>query len=379
MRPCKLDYEWGPSSQMWPASFASCARQRWLPHNRLQSQSVYTWILVVPGFRDRNSWDNYEFNSLLNLTILAQGTKMKLMTTKDYWAKQSPTSVDLVWVQHNSDWTMEESKERPKKCPDASSGFSEYHRYDFQRRQVWYNDRMVTFKSVDCWVFKEIVHTRNSKMVTLLEEAAQNARSILLPALEKVTPYWTEWDRKGYWREKAHIRWVDKLERWADEFIAQMPDRGNFISIHMRRGDFKTAHREDFSTPEEIATLLYPRLLQFNSRVVFMATDGTRREVADVRQALKFLHPMARLVTYKPERHGATGLKQTEVAAMDKVLAARGKFFLGTAHSYFSSVIHFARKAAGLPFTLGSQFSRDRPSPLCIPPDHVYDCSMLPW
>lgn len=63
----------------------------------------------------------------------------------------------------------------------------------------------------------------------------------------------------------------------------------------------------------QIAALLYPKLLEYNCWVVFMATDGTKQEVGSVRRALKSLHPFAKLVTYKPKRHGATDLMQTEV------------------------------------------------------------------
>ena len=342
--------------------------------HRLQSKSQFQWVLVIPGFRDRGSWNAYEFSEFYNMTVLPKGLpSLRVMEAQEF-RKQHDT-VDMLWC-HKSDSLSFESTKQPAPCAKLKDGLSAYHRISEESKQVFYSHEMLQYKTAKCWIFDELTMTNTPKLIDQIHKAALSAKSIVLPAFERVVPGFYEWDRKNYWLERAHVRWVDGLERLADAFIATMPAAENYISIHLRRGDFARAHKEDYSTPEEVAAVLHPAMLKHATHVVFMATDGTLNEVSEVQAALRMYNPFAVILTYKdPSIIG--NLRPAQVAAVDMIIAARSKYYIGTFSSYFSSLIHFDRKARG--FAFNTMLQKDVLVPVCMPPKLQHDCAMLPW
>ena len=137
-----------------------------------------------------------------------------------------------------------------------------------------------------------------------------------------------------------------------DRYIASWAagsDTPEFVSMHMRRTDFKMAHKGTYADTAEVGTALAGLAKTHGVKHMFVATDSTDGELNEIQQRLKA--DAVELHRYKPGHYGtplinygsATG--QLKLALVEQIIASRGKFFVGTVKSHFSKEIHMERRA----------------------------------
>jgi hypothetical protein len=184
--------------------------------------------------------------------------------------------------------------------------------------------------------------------------------SFMMDYFERVLPQHVHPAKPAaYWEIRQHLPLSDALEARATDYLAGLrqlhaasapasaahpPPPPAYIALHLRRKDFVRGHSDSMSSTAHVAAMLLrvgQRLAPDSvtgRRAVFLATDGTDEETAELRSALA-PHGVDLW------RHAVDGsLSGPELMLTEQILCARAQAFIGTMHSHFSKEIHMERK-----------------------------------
>jgi hypothetical protein len=178
-------------------------------------------------------------------------------------------------------------------------------------------------------------------------------KSLFLEYFEKIQ----QPRRSRYWHIRQHIHHTDLLYEEADRFLKTLSTSGTdtlslapppYISLHYRRKDFVSGHSETASTVQEVAAMLRKKADEYGVATVLIATDASEKEELGALRLL--LHNLnINLLHYEKRAEGTllnySQTKSTaQYAAVEQILCAKAKVFIGTLHSHFSKEVHLERR-----------------------------------
>ncbi|KAH8273441.1 hypothetical protein KR018_000614 [Drosophila ironensis] len=205
-------------------------------------------------------------------------------------------------------------------------------------------------------------------------EDADDMRTYVLLSAETVLH--DHWGDEHFWRARRSMRFARRLSQVAAEFRLQAlgtteraaavqrpamwelerPKRdargGDYLCVHLRRGDFVRSREATTPTLKSAAQQAKQLMRAYNVSSVFVASDATAYELME----LKELFHRFRFVHFAPESNAQRReLKDGGVAVVDQLVCAYARYFVGTYESTFTYRIYEEREILG--FSQASTFN----------------------
>lgn len=152
-----------------------------------------------------------------------------------------------------------------------------------------------------------------------------------------------------FWEMRRHIAFSAHLVELAHHFHDRYMNSEGYLALHLRRGDFLTAHAGLVPSLLEVVKIARAVLKEQGLQQVFVATDGTRGRGhgahADVAYLRKRMPSGIKVFSYAPEKD--VQLHMGEVALVEQLLCAEAAYFIGTQTSMFSDLVLQERAVHG--------------------------------
>ena len=322
------------------------------------------WVLVLPPWgrigyhwkekdmeQSRIKWSHF-------FDVESMNKYIPVMEYEDYVEEVGQPLVEEVWYlqRYEEGWTPgkweEKMHERP--CIDPPSYESDSD--GFFRGWFWgYSETYAEkFKCVSAQASAKI-------LIGPLCGENTTAKSVMIDRGETVLH-----DMFGgvdYWKCRRSMVFSDQLKKEADKFRAEYldsndekdgtvmpkdwrehdckgkpPSGGPYIAAHLRRKDFLYARKDSVPSIAKTAEELKALMKQHNVDKVFVASDGTKEEMKE----LKSLLP--EMIMYKPSKEQRKKFKMGGIAIIDQIICSHAKYFTGTKESTFSFRIQDERE-----------------------------------
>ncbi|RNA15640.1 GDP-fucose O-fucosyltransferase 2 [Brachionus plicatilis] len=153
-----------------------------------------------------------------------------------------------------------------------------------------------------------------------------------------------DYGQTEYWKCRKSMKFSKNLIAKAHDLIESLnsDDKinfvGNYFAVHLRRGDF-VKYRPSVSFTK-ICDQMIMVLQRLNLKKVFLATDGTDLEIAEIENCL----PGFDVFKYTPSYEDLENYKDGGISIIDQIVCAHAKFFIGTKESTFSLRIQEERE-----------------------------------
>jgi hypothetical protein len=322
-----------------------------------------TYVLVQPRFKNRQGPDFYEQGEFFDFPRLASAYDE--FETIEYGqfldeVKGGKPEVDrglFIRSSHTGrdDKDMDLATECPGEDEKMGAGFYLY-KPDLSAAMI--GGVQLGFKEKLTCIHSALMYADHDRLSAIIEAKIGPVQSLLIGGAESILPSYSQ-AQTVFWHERKHIHYAVPLVTLAREFMGKhdlVEDK--FIGVHMRRGDFKTAHAKTMNSDERYAEVLFGLGRTHGTFSFFFATDE-KRSLGNIKELVQALVsaaadddavcaggkcPQVVVVTYRPEDEGAK-INPMQAAMVEQVIASKGVFFLGTVHSTFSMEIHFERKA----------------------------------
>ena len=191
--------------------------------------------------------------------------------------------------------------------------------------------------------------------------------SLMLDRAENLLHDW--FGDADYWAARRSMQFSERLVRQATEFRAEHlasqdsqentevtePDwrwrrserkqrGGDYVSVHLRRGDFARSRGSQVPSVEWAARQLNRKLEELELSKLFVSTDADKKEIADLK---KYLNPDLEMKIFRPDAKELRDLKDGGVAIVDQIICSHAKYFIGTRESTFTFRIQEEREMMG--------------------------------
>ena len=322
------------------------------------------WVLVLPAWgrigyhwkerdmeQSRIKWSHFFDVESLNRYI-------PVMEFEDYIEEVGEPIVEEIWYlqRYAEGWSPgnweEKMHERPCLDPPAYQSDSE----GLYRGWFW------GYRETYAKKFKCVSVQANAKfLVGPLCGGNTTAKSVMVDRGESVLH-----DMFGgvdYWRCRRSMVFSDLLKNAANKFREEVLDStdekdgtvmpsdwrdhtcegkdpigGPYIAAHLRRKDFLQVRKDAVPSLETAAAKLKELMKKYDVNKVFIASDGTKDEM----KQLKSLLP--EMVMFKASKEDKRKFKMGGLAIIDQIICSHARYFVGTKESTFSFRIQDERE-----------------------------------
>jgi hypothetical protein len=261
----------------------------------LNKTTDYTWVLVVPPFREYYQGTNefLAWGDVFNVSTIhrAYDHVIELQTYFEVFGNK----IDAFFEPVSWEATQEMKKKSHSCAEHVHSMEHGYQTVSPGKEGGMFNimGHEVEIDKYDC------IHgwgCRTSELRDLLRDAATSgARSIFVDHYESIGP--PQHKLHPYWEVRQHIRPVQLLRDEASRYVKSWSADGEggssaeaepprFLAMHMRRGDFKMARAKTQSTEEEIVATIVATAREHDLHTLFLASDASAAELYSLQQAL---------------------------------------------------------------------------------------------
>ena len=147
----------------------------------------------------------------------------------------------------------------------------------------------------------------------------------------------------SFWAVRKHMLYSFHLIQYARKLHARKMNNRPFLGVHLRRGDFITAHPELVPSLLEVSKIIATVAEERNLKDIFIATDGTlgrgHGAVADVEKIAHKVEPKGIHVHSAYGPGDLESLHMGEFALVEQILLAGAEFFIGTQSSMFTDLV----------------------------------------
>ncbi|CAO1416757.1 unnamed protein product [Diamesa hyperborea] len=347
--------------------------------------------LVLPTFHHLYHWkSNFKqnlmfWNHFFDLDSLKMYTNVLDMweffeKTKRKTRKKIVTISEVYRLQHFEN--MFESgvfvdKFEETACP--RSDYDNYHYFDYHN---------ITENSITCLNFQGSA----TLLINVLEkykdtqQLSDQPRIVLFANAE--TALHDFFGDEEYWKARRSMRFNNELITIANNYrrdffesedkkdLVQRPVKwinekpytgavgGDYLCVHMRRGDFLHGREAQMPTLRSVAAQIKRSLVQLGLHKVFISSDCTGLEYKDLKAYLRAIN------VYKYKAHSKVlqeKLGDGGVAIIDQIICSNARKFIGTYESTFTYRIYEEREILGFPRELTF-------NTLCKHDDDLTDC-----
>lgn len=330
-------------------------------HEKCQS---HEWVLVLPPWgrigyhwKEKNmeqskiKWSKFfEVDSISHF--------VPVIEYEDYIKETGQAKIEEVWYlqRYAEGWNggkwEEKIHERP--CIDPKS----YFRDNDKKLRGWFWGYDETYADD----FKCVsVQGMSGVLVEPLCGGNTTAKSVFLDRAENVLH--DVFGGVNYWKSRRSMVFAKSLQQVASHFRKTnlnsmdakdktvMPtdwtkhscDKhsalgGPYIAAHIRRKDFLYARKEYVPSLEKVAETLKAKMREYGVPKVFIASDGTEKEM----KQLKLLLP--EMVRFIPTSDQKKKYKMGGLAIVDQIICSHARYFMGTKESTFSFRIQEERE-----------------------------------
>ncbi|KAK2173863.1 hypothetical protein NP493_845g01010 [Ridgeia piscesae] len=202
----------------------------------------------------------------------------------------------------------------------------------------------------------------------LMKNADSTVQSIFLGRAEKLTHgSHSEWS-KEWWTARRSMRFAKRLRDVGDKFRLENlnstdetdqtvldPDwrtmrrergtavGGPYMAVHLRRLDYKYAHKENVPSIPHAAKQIKKALKKNKLDVVYISTDAPDDELDELRRELKGVT----VTRFERTKEALNEYKDGGIAIIEQWICAHARYFMGTAYSTFSFRLHEEREILG--------------------------------
>ncbi|XP_054288620.1 GDP-fucose protein O-fucosyltransferase 2-like [Macrosteles quadrilineatus] len=354
-------------------------------HN-LSNKSEFDWHLVLPPWNKLWHWRNdlhasYQWNIFFDIPSLQLFAPV--IELEDFISDYSKEIDEAYVLQHFPDfysWT--EGKEIDWSERWNYSECRNSHRNESDETFFFFDGRITT-KHFRCISF----HGTSGFLQSVV--SSTNARAVMFDRAEIVTHML--YGDSDYWTCRRSMRFAKRLVEVASNYRAahlnssdvndgtirpvdfrdETPQRsakgGPYLSVHLRRQEFKVGHPDAVPTIHETVQQIKKHLNDLGLNTVFVATDATEQEYIRIKSmlhadnlfAIRFLDTIPNNKTFK----------DAELAIIDQIIASHAKYFVGTYESTFTYRIQEEREVLGfLPETTFNRFCSTSIKENCVNP-----------
>jgi peptide-O-fucosyltransferase len=376
-----------------------------------QATPTKTWTLVLPPFVDlKNGGDTKPVHLFFSMSVLRNAFK-NVIEMDDY---------NNFVVNRRVDSAIFIRRETNKRagymgtidCPShdtndiVSEAFGAFKYDEENGHEVSVGKDQYSVQSLECRALGGLF-IPGQPLVDMLLKAVDGKMSVLLGGFDKIRMGMDNSEIDSFWKRRSYVWYSMEILEAAGDFISKMPvqmhgEQGTktFVAAHLRRNDFAKAHTDTYCTVSEIATALADALGTSGLSTLFIASDATETELANIVSQVQNKYqqtvcavpsvgdacPPLKVFSYNPEAYGfgkkPKKMNAMQLALVEQAIAAQAARFIGTHHSTFSMEIHFERHVKSIDWATAdvTMTKRGKLIPLCQGPDSpASESACEPW
>ena len=321
------------------------------------------WVLVLPPWgRIGYHWQEQNLEqSRIPWSLFFQIESLKkfipVIEYEDYIEEIGEAKIDEVWYlqRYAEGWNGEwEEKIHERPCLDAEAYYTDVDK----KIRGWFWGYEETYANK----FKCVSVQGMSKiLVKPLCGGNTTAKSILIDRAENVLH--DVFGGVNYWKCRRSMKFSKDLQKIAEDFRSSQFDSndvkdrtkmsddwtehnckvetalgGPYIAAHIRRKDFLYARKDYVPSLKKVASVLKSKMEEFNVTKVFIASDGTEKDMKELKKLLP------QMVMFKPSKSDKKKFKMGGIAIIDQIICSHARYFMGTKESTFSFRIQEERE-----------------------------------
>lgn len=326
------------------------------------------WTLVLPPWGGiRYHWKEWNleqskipWSKFFDIESLRR--HIPVMEYEDYVEKMGEAVIDELWYlqgyDEETDFDNWVDKVDEKPCIDPPV----YESDDEGKIRGWFWGYEETYAKK----FKCVSVQGVAKIISNSLKKNTSATSIMLDRGENLIH--DVYGGKDYWDARRSMVFSKELRDIAKEFRERylnstddkdscvLPDDwtknerqdnsavgGPYIAAHVRRKDFMRAREGHIATLKKVAQDLIKISKEYDTKTIFIASDGTENEMKELKKYLSSLN----MVRYIPNASEEKKLKKGGVAIIDQIICSHARYFIGSYESTFSFRIAEEREIMG--------------------------------
>ncbi|XP_059481088.1 GDP-fucose protein O-fucosyltransferase 2 [Neocloeon triangulifer] len=330
--------------------------------------ALQPWTLVLPPWSSPYHWrsnhlDQERIPWFKFFDIQSLNKFVPVLELHDFPNKNKHWKIDEVIIlqhfdfQENSLW---EEKLEYVECNESEIYY--WKEQDNKWRGRFWNYANISASSVRCMALQGLATT----LIPFLIE--QKAKAIMLDRAEVAlhhafgdVEYWAARRSMRFARNlveaahlfrKSHLNSSNESDNtvrpndWKSEeqqVDLSLNRGGPYIGVHLRRKDFVTGRAKDVPSINSAAKQIEKLAKKFDVGKVFVASDGTDKELIELRKALSHLM----VHQFQPTKEEVELYLDGGVAIIEQIICSHARAFIGTYESTFSFRIQEEREIMG--------------------------------
>ncbi|XP_065343379.1 GDP-fucose protein O-fucosyltransferase 2 [Cloeon dipterum] len=330
-------------------------------------RALQPWTLVLPPWSSPYHWRSghldqekvpwFKFFDTDSLSSFVSVIELhEFLKTQEEWKIDELVILEHFEFQENSLW---EEKLEEVKCRESEIYYWKSNKNEWTGR--FWNNPNITAKNLRCMAFQGLA---TSLLPFLVEE---NSKTIMLDRAEVAlhhafgdAEYWAARRSMRFAQElivaakefrKAHLDSTDESDNtirpknWKDErqLDTNAKRGGPYIAVHLRRKDFVTGRATQVPSIPGAAKQIKILAEKHGLGKVFVASDGTEKELTELENLLL---PLT-LHRFRPTAEELESLLDGGVAIIEQIICSHARAFTGTFESTFSFRIQEEREIMG--------------------------------
>lgn len=152
--------------------------------------------------------------------------------------------------------------------------------------------------------------------------------------------------RKFYLNSTDDSDAVQRPYNWKDEKPYRGAIGGDYLCVHLRRGDFVHGREKTTPTLKSAGTQIRNKMRELALDKLFVSSDCSQFEFKNLKSYLQ----RGKVFRFIPESlHQKTLIKDGGVAIIDQIICSHARYFIGTFESTFTYRIYEEREILGFP------------------------------
>ncbi|XP_046453273.1 GDP-fucose protein O-fucosyltransferase 2-like isoform X1 [Daphnia pulex] len=330
------------------------------------------WVLVLPPWGPLPHWKSNDIGDQFKLPWkLFFNTEslikyVSITELSDLLSEKKNLLINqLFYLQHFQDGWESGKWEEKYKFENCINKLPYRETKDGAIKGWFWGYEKIEVRNISCVSFQG--HFR--KLLPILSQHSKKSGDIIMIDRGEI-PLHDDYGGVEYWKVRRSMRYSFKLyalasqfrleflqsddetdrtslpSDWRDEVPGVVAKGGDYVCGHLRRQDFLYGRSNDVPSLKLAAKKLAKTATLLNLRNIFVASDGTKKEMEELRS---YLSPKYQLFLYLPSFEVRKEILDGGVAIVEQIICSRARHFIGSFESTFSFRIQEEREILGFP------------------------------